>query len=262
MPSIAIVRALVLLLIAPLPLAAQPPNLHAEPGANGSVAGASAQPNTRATQPNLSPQGQPVGGGGPPPIASPDGDSSVAPSPTHTTQLSPSGDAPQLTAPRTGAAGSATRLTGTARTVAPVLGSLALVLGVFFAVVWIVRRGAPSGSQTLPKEVVEVLGRTPLAGRQSVHLLRLGRKLVLVNVSATGAETLTEITDPLEVDRLAGLCQQTQPHSATAAFRNVFDQFANDRGEGDPHRTKDDESLPQLHGLGYAPKGIAERADG
>jgi hypothetical protein len=39
-------------------------------------------------------------------------------------------------------------------------------------------------------------------------------------------ETLTEITDPLEVDRLAGLCQQTRPDSATTMFRQVFEQLA------------------------------------
>jgi len=70
-----------------------------------------------------------------------------------------------------------------------------------------------------------VLGRAPLAARQQVHLLRCGRKLLLVSVTPAGAETLTEITEPEEVDRLAGLCRAAQPGSSTATFRRLLDQF-------------------------------------
>lgn len=107
-----------------------------------------------------------------------------------------------------------------------VVGSLALVLGLFFVLAWAMRRAAPRGSTILPAEVVEVLGRAPLAGRQQVHLLRCGTKLLLVSVTPTGAETLTEITDSDEVNRLAGLCRQAHPDSATAAFRQVFGQLS------------------------------------
>ena len=110
--------------------------------------------------------------------------------------------------------------------VVTVAGSLAVVLGIFFLVAWVMRRAAPAGSVALPGEVFEVLGRAPMASRQQVHLLRCGNKLVLVSVTPAGAETLTEITDPIEVDRLAGLCQQARPNSATAAFRQVFGQFS------------------------------------
>jgi hypothetical protein len=58
-----------------------------------------------------------------------------------------------------------------------------------------------------------------------MHLLRCGNKLLLVSVTPAGAETLTEVTDPLEVDRLAGLCRQAHAQSATVAFRQVFQQL-------------------------------------
>jgi len=105
-------------------------------------------------------------------------------------------------------------------------GSLALVLGIFFLVAWGMRRVRPASMMALPGEVFEVLGRAPMANRQQVHLLRCGSKLLLVCVTPTGTETLTEIVDPMEVDRLAGLCRQTHPGSATEAFRQVFKQFA------------------------------------
>ncbi len=115
-----------------------------------------------------------------------------------------------------------------------VIGSLAVVLGVFFLVAWGLRRASPRAAGILPGEVFETLGRAPMDGRQQVHLLRCGNKLLLVSVTPAGAETLTEITDPMEVDRLAGLCQQANPNSSTAAFRQVFGQFAPRRGEPKP----------------------------
>jgi flagellar biogenesis protein FliO len=110
-------------------------------------------------------------------------------------------------------------------------GSLALVLGLFMIMAWIMRRTVPGAVQALPGEVVEVLGRAALTGRQQVHLVRIGSKLILVSVTPEGAETLTEITDPEEVDRLAGLCRETHPRSASNAFRQVFGQFARQRTE-------------------------------
>jgi flagellar biogenesis protein FliO len=108
---------------------------------------------------------------------------------------------------------------------------------------WGVRRTMPGQVPLLPKEVVDVLGRAALASRQQVYLLRCGCKLLLVSVTPAGVETLTEVVDPLEVDRLLGLCVQSRPGSTTAAFRQLFQEFAQepasarsrpaDRGHGD-----------------------------
>jgi flagellar biogenesis protein FliO len=110
-----------------------------------------------------------------------------------------------------------------------VVGSLAVVLAVFFLVAWITRRATPRHLRPLPAEVIECLGRAPLAGRQQMQLVRLGRKLVLLSVTNTDARPLCEVTDPLEVDRLAGLCEQTRPESVTANFRQILAACASDR---------------------------------
>jgi flagellar protein FliO/FliZ len=111
-------------------------------------------------------------------------------------------------------------------------GSLAVVIGLFLGLVWLLRRGSPKAARLLSSEVVELLGRSPLAGRQQMNVIRFGNRLLLVAVSPDCAETLAEITDPLEVDRLAGLCQQTQTNSATHAFRQIFGQLADLRRPG------------------------------
>lgn len=108
--------------------------------------------------------------------------------------------------------------------------SLAVVLGLFFVTAWIMRRASPRGSRGLPAEALEILGRAPLGGRQQMVLLRCGRRLLLVSVAPDSSETLTEITDPAEVDYLAGLCTQGLSNSSTAAFRQVFERFT-DRHE-------------------------------
>ena len=78
-----------------------------------------------------------------------------------------------------------------------IAGSTGLVLGIFLLLVWIVRRKTPQAMVRLPGEAFEVLGRAPLNGRQQVQLLRCGNRLLLVSVTPSGAETLTEITDPV-----------------------------------------------------------------
>jgi flagellar biogenesis protein FliO len=114
------------------------------------------------------------------------------------------------------------------------MGSLTIVLGLFLAVMWFVRRTGPKSMLTLPGEVFEVLGRSPLAARQQAQLVRCGNKLLLLCVTAGGTETLTEISDAAEVERLTGLCQQTRPNSATASFRNLFSQFGSDTSSATP----------------------------
>jgi flagellar biogenesis protein FliO len=104
--------------------------------------------------------------------------------------------------------------------------ALGIVVGLFLICTWLFRRGAGKAATALPADVVSVLGRVPLAARQVAQLLRVGNKLVLVSMTPTGAETLTEVTDPAEVDRLVGICQQADPHSTTKAFEQVFRQLA------------------------------------
>jgi flagellar biogenesis protein FliO len=131
-----------------------------------------------------------------------------------------------------------------------VVGSTGLVLGIFLLLVWLVKRKTPQSLTRLPSEAFEVLGRAPLSGRQQVHLLRCGNRLLLVSVTPGGAETLTEITDPLEVDRLAGLCRQSQPGSSSAAFKQVFEQLASRRAPQDESTSHDDASQERSAG-GY-----------
>lgn len=135
--------------------------------------------------------------------------------PEPTTPLPPRGPDPN-------SAPASTNSSKVGNSLTTVVGGLAVCLGLFFLLVWVTKRNSTTATAVLPVEVVEALGRAPLSGRQQLQLLRVGRKLVLLNVTPTSAETITEITDPAEVDRLLGYCQQRKANSVTASFRDVL----------------------------------------
>ncbi len=110
---------------------------------------------------------------------------------------------------------------------------LAIVVGLFFVCVWLLRRGGPKPTSPLPKDAVAVLGRVPLVGRNFAQLIQIGNKLVLVSITPDGVTTpITEITDPTEVDRLLGICLRNHKHSTTAEFQQVLQQLADEPTQG------------------------------
>lgn len=132
---------------------------------------------------------------------------------------------------------------------ATLLGSLGVVLGLFLLLAWLLKLAMPKGAALLPREAVEMLGRTQLAGRHYVHLIRCGNKVLLVSVTQGAAETLTEITDPAEVDRLAGICYQSRPFSASTNFRQLLTNMGSERPAGRRRtRLEDELDLSRLTG--------------
>jgi flagellar biogenesis protein FliO len=109
---------------------------------------------------------------------------------------------------------------------------LAIVVGLFLVAMWLMRRGSPKGNGLLPAEAFAMLGRAPLTAQSFAHLLRVGNKLVLVAVSAEGAQPLTEVTDPMEVDRLTGLCASGSGYGPSAEFQQVLAQLAKEPARG------------------------------
>jgi len=130
--------------------------------------------------------------------------------------------ATRLPKPASSAKGSPARPVSGFRALTTVGASLGIVIGAFLLLVWGLKRTNPKSSQLLPDEVLEVLGRKPMGGRVGLQLLRLGNKLILVAVTAEGAETLAEITDASQVDHLAGLCRQRHPSSITQSFQEIL----------------------------------------
>jgi flagellar biogenesis protein FliO len=88
--------------------------------------------------------------------------------------------------------------------------ALAVVVGLILVLARIFRRHAPRFSQALPAEALEVLGRRFLDQKQSIVLLRIGSRILVVGSSTAGLQGLGELTDAVEVDFIAGVCRGTR----------------------------------------------------
>lgn len=108
---------------------------------------------------------------------------------------------------------------------ASIAASLFVVIGLFMIFAWVGKKNMKPGSGRLSKEIVQVLGKSQLSGKQQLELVRVGQKLLLLCVTPNGADTLTEITDPAEVERLLALIRQDSPGSMTATFQDVLTQM-------------------------------------
>lgn len=112
---------------------------------------------------------------------------------------------------------------GTLQMVVSIISSLLLVVGIFLGIAWCYRKTlGTSLAGGLPKQVVNVVGRTSISARQQLVLVRFGSKLLLVSVIQGEARTLGEISDPLEVDQMLGQCESGQPGSISQSFKSFL----------------------------------------
>jgi flagellar biogenesis protein FliO len=110
--------------------------------------------------------------------------------------------------------------------------SLAVVLGLFFVMTYFIRRNLPRGVQAPPGEVLEVLGRAPLPGKQQLQVVRFGSKLVLLSVTPEGVEAVAEITQPDEVQQITALCRRESQGSSAHAFQEILSQMGREPARG------------------------------
>jgi flagellar biogenesis protein FliO len=108
--------------------------------------------------------------------------------------------------------------------------ALALVLGGTAGVLWLGKRGGRARRGRLPAEVFEQLGKASLSPKLEAYLLRVGGKLVLVGVHAGEANPLTEITDPVEVQRIIAACAAGGPAFVGNSLADVPATFASETG--------------------------------
>lgn len=76
---------------------------------------------------------------------------------------------------------------------------------------------SPYAITGLPPDAVDVLGRRTVDPRNSVYMIKVGSRLILMGSSPSGLSSLAEITDPIEVASLANVCaaaKQTGPDAA------------------------------------------------
>lgn len=100
----------------------------------------------------------------------------------------------------------------------PLLSVMALVL----VLAWIVKKATAGRRGLASSGVIEVLSRTSLSGKQSLILVRMGRRLLLLGVTGDEMHTLCAVEEPDQVAMLVGEAASAAPGSMTQAFAREF----------------------------------------
>ena len=98
-----------------------------------------------------------------------------------------------------------------------VLAVLFVVLVFVLGLAKLFLKRSPYTINGLPLDAVDVLGRRAVDPRNSVYILKVGSRLILMGSSPGGMSSLAEITDPIEVASLSNVCaasKQTGPDAA------------------------------------------------
>lgn len=102
------------------------------------------------------------------------------------------------------------------------IGALGLVVGLIVLVRRVLKRfGGPLAHARAPSGVIEVLGRFPLVRGQTLLLIKVDRRVLLIGQSSQGLTTLSEIIDP---EQVASLVQRTT-HDRGDSFSRQFERL-------------------------------------
>ena len=107
--------------------------------------------------------------------------------------------------------------------------SLVIVIGVFLLLVTVLRYPAKHRPGALPAEAAEMLGIVRLTGKQQLHLVRLGSKLLLLNLSGGRVEKVAELADPQEVRQLVATCQPDRAGVVSETVREMLTKLDGSR---------------------------------
>jgi flagellar biosynthetic protein FliO len=101
--------------------------------------------------------------------------------------------------------------------------ALALVLILIIAGVWVLKRFHPGGNMlfgSLP--VLQVLGRTHLSSKQTLVMVKVDNKLLLLGITDHQINPLMTIDSPEDVARMLIQIEQNRPAGISAGFKHFF----------------------------------------
>ncbi len=125
--------------------------------------------------------------------------------------------------------------------------SLSVVIALIFALRWGGKKIFQQPVAGRSTRAVQILARTPLAPRQQVLLLRVGRRVIVVGDSGSQMHALSEITDPDEVAALIGQLREETPEFSVKAFGSVFSRARHEMSHeaDEPPETPSDTETPE-----------------
>ncbi len=118
------------------------------------------------------------------------------------------------------------------------IGALAAVIGLIVLLrSAMVRFGGPLGRAKAPSGVIAVLGRFPLSRGQTLLLLKVDRRILLVAQTSQGLSTLSEITDAEQVASLVERITNDRGDSFSRQFERLVTPVRTEPGEDEPSPT-------------------------
>ena len=109
----------------------------------------------------------------------------------------------------------------------PALLAVVVVCSLFCAVLYLVKKYLPGHRQLFAHPAMEVLGRTHLDQRRYISLLRVGKRILVLGVSADEIHSLSEITDEEEITGILEVARpKTEP--GLTLFQRLFQRHVID----------------------------------
>jgi len=105
--------------------------------------------------------------------------------------------------------------------------SLFAVLALIILAAFLFRRFALGHRRTGGAGPIEILARSTVSPRQSICLVKLPTRLLLVGVSPNHIASLASIEDPDEIAKIAGLLEKGSQHSVSNMFEGLFHRETN-----------------------------------
>ena len=106
--------------------------------------------------------------------------------------------------------------------------AMGVVIGLIVILRYVVSKMYPGVGASKGTKVVRVLSRSPIAPKQQVMLLQVGKRVIVIGDSAGQLSSLSEISDPDEVASLVGQLENVEVPVTGNRFSNLFNKAQDD----------------------------------
>lgn len=117
--------------------------------------------------------------------------------------------------------------------------AMGVVIGLILLMRFVVGKMYPGVGANKGARAVRVLSRSPIAPKQQVLLVQVGRRVIVVGDSAGTLTTLSEISDTDEVATLLGQLENTETTTAPSRFSSLFSKAQDDFTQDEPNPAAD-----------------------
>lgn len=105
-----------------------------------------------------------------------------------------------------------------------VTSSLAIVLGLFAALVYVTRRWGKTQAAGLPSDLIETLGVHRVDAKTTLVVMRIAARVVVASRSGSSMQPLCEFTSTEQVQQILAACQ----HKSRDAFASTLQEIASE----------------------------------